>query len=357
MSTHAAVVSVAPRAAIDVIQVPTVKPGDGEVLVQVLWTASTPLDLHQNDGGLLVQHPQVLGDGIAGTVVELGPQVKNLKNGDLVFGFGWREQKEKAHQELATVPAYLLGKIPPNSTPQEAVTLPNNFVTVFHAVTTDLELSLTWPRPLSKPAHAEDPILIWGGSSSVGQYALQILRYYGYTNLLATASKAHHETLKSFGAREVFDYRDADVSNKLLEAAGGNIRFVLDCIGSKYGSITPVSKMVKRGAKVAILLPVIVKDASETEAPEYEMDVEKSANWAEGVIARGVRTHFYLDNELFKNHLQSEIMPTMLAEGIVKPNKYRIIEGKTLRERAQAAIDALRRKEVSGERLVWRVSE
>ncbi|KUJ06283.1 NAD(P)-binding protein [Mollisia scopiformis] len=357
MSTHAAVVTVAPRAKVDVIQVLTVKPVDGEVLVKVQWTASTPLDLHQNDGGLLVKHPQVMGDGIAGTVVELGPKVKNLKVGDQVFGFGWREQKEKAHQELATVPEYLLGKIPPNSTPQEAITLPNNFVTVFHAVSTDLELPLTWPRPSSTPPHADDPILIWGGSSSVGQYALQILRYYGYTNLLATASKAHRETLRSFGAREVFDYRDPEISSKLLAAAGGEIPFVLDCIGSKYGSIAPISKIAKKGAKVAIMLPVIVTDASETSAPEYEMDVTKSVDWAEGVLACGVRTHFYLDNELFKKQLQSEIMPTMLAEGIVKPNKYRIIEGKTLRERAQGAMDALRRKEVSGERLVWRVSE
>jgi hypothetical protein len=43
-------------------------------------------------------------------------------------------------------------------------------------------------------------------------------------------------------------------------------------------------------------------------------------------------------------------MPTLLAEGNVKPNKYRIIEGKTLLERAQGAIDALRRREASGER-------
>jgi len=62
-------------------------------------------------------------------------------------------------------------------------------------------------------------------------------------------------------------------------------------------------------------------------------------------------------NPVFKELLQSEIMPTLLAEGVVKPNKYRIIEGKTLLERAQRAMDALRRKEVSGERLVWRVAE
>lgn len=129
----------------------------------------------------------------------------------------------------------------------------------------------------------------------MGQYALQILRYYCYTNLLATASTTHHESLKSLGAREVFDYRDPDVASKLLEAAGGSIPFVLDCIGSRYGSIIPISKFVKKGAKVAVLLPVIIKDASETEAPEYGMSVDKSADWADGVIARGVRTHFYLN--------------------------------------------------------------
>jgi hypothetical protein len=50
-------------------------------------------------------------------------------------------------------------------------------------------------------------------------------------------------------------------------------------------------------------------------------------------------------------------MVAMLKEKIVEPNAQRIIEGKTMLERAQAAMDALRRKEASGERLVWRVSD
>lgn len=52
-----------------------------------------------------------------------------------------------------------------------------------------------------------------------------------------------------------------------------------------------------------------------------------------------------------------DIVPALLAKGIVKPNRQRIVEGRTLLERAQKALDALRRKEVSGERLVWRVAE
>ena len=84
MATHRAVVTIAPRAPLAVIQVPTVVPSSSEVRVRVEWTASTPLDMHQAEGGLLVQHPQVLGDGIAGPVVEVGPGVTNLKVGDKV---------------------------------------------------------------------------------------------------------------------------------------------------------------------------------------------------------------------------------------------------------------------------------
>jgi hypothetical protein len=50
-------------------------------------------------------------------------------------------------------------------------------------------------------------------------------------------------------------------------------------------------------------------------------------------------------------------MPTMLKEGIVKPQRQRFVEGATMLERAQNAMDMLRRKEASMERLVWRVSE
>lgn len=50
-------------------------------------------------------------------------------------------------------------------------------------------------------------------------------------------------------------------------------------------------------------------------------------------------------------------MPAMLLDGTVKPNKQKIVEGKTLLERAQNAMNMLRRKEASGERLVWRISE
>lgn len=300
MSTHEAVVTVATRAPLQIHQVPTVHPSEGEVRIRVEWTASTPLDLHQADGGLLVKHPQVLGDGIAGTVVEVGPGIKHLRINDKVFGFTWRSQQEKAHQIYATTQENLLGVIPHGITMQEAVTVPNNFVTAYHTIVTDLELTLPWPKPSHyRPQHAEDPILIWGGSSSVGQYALQILKYFGYQNLLATASPRHHDLLRSYGATQVFDYNHPDVCHAILasqtRSAEPAIPLILDCIGSQNGSVRPLARIAQAGAKAAILLPVIVRDATETVIPEYTMDVQGSAQWATGVETVGVRTHFYLD--------------------------------------------------------------
>lgn len=54
MAAHKAVVMVGIKKPLDIADVPTVQPQGDEVRVRVEWTASTPLDLHQNDGGLLV---------------------------------------------------------------------------------------------------------------------------------------------------------------------------------------------------------------------------------------------------------------------------------------------------------------
>ncbi|KZM23960.1 uncharacterized protein EKO05_0009343 [Ascochyta rabiei] len=375
MSTRAAVATVGLKAKLGLIQVPTITPTGEQVRVRVEWTASTPLDLHQNDGGLLVTHPQVLGDGTAGTIVEVGPGAKRLRVGDKVLGSRGGVRRRRVSRSLSRWMSGSLRRLvcgqgfasrvlsmrelSEGFTLPEAVTLPNNFVTVFHALTTDLGVELPWPRPdACSPASAHSPFLVWGGSSSVGQFAIQILQYYGYTNILATASRKQHHKLRRLRAKALFDYSDDGIVSSLLREGGdAGIPLILDCIGSKYGSIVPISQVAKNGAKIAILLPAIVRDSSETEAPEYEMDVQKVADWEKGVDARGVRTHFYAENEFFKHHLQSDIMPTMLKDGIVEPQRQKAVDGATLLERAQKAMDMLRRKEASMERLVWRVSD
>ena len=128
-----------------------------------------------------------------------------------------------------------------------------------------------------------------------------MLSYYEYCNLMATASASYHQLLQSFGASKVFDYKHADVAAQILAFAKSldstrpAISFVLDCTWSKSGTLAPISKIAQKGSKVVVLLPVIVKHASDTVVPEYSMNVQTSADWVEGVIVSCVRTHFYLN--------------------------------------------------------------
>jgi NADPH:quinone reductase-like Zn-dependent oxidoreductase len=185
-------------------------------------------------------------------------------------------------------------KIPEGITPQAACTVPSNFVAVFHAISNDFRLPIPWPRPENfVPEHFEATILVWGAASSVGLYAVQVLKYYGYKNVIATASEKHHDMLKEMGAKAVVDYRSANAVDEILTAASRPVKYVLDCIGSLKGSVEPISKIAKAGSIVAIMLPVILRDASDDVEPLYEMDVEKVADWNEGVEAVGTRTHFY----------------------------------------------------------------
>jgi len=80
---------------IEITDVPTPKAGDGQVLVQVAFNGICGTDLHEYyDGPIFVptephpltgrMAPVVLGHEFAGTVVEVGPGVKNLAEGDRI---------------------------------------------------------------------------------------------------------------------------------------------------------------------------------------------------------------------------------------------------------------------------------
>ncbi|KAK1724449.1 zinc-binding dehydrogenase [Colletotrichum acutatum] len=361
---HPAVAVKAPREPLILIDAPTYLPDAGEVIVQVEWTSSTPYHLHQADGGLLIDmFPRILGDTFAGTVLLVGPGPHHvdLEVGDKVLGYSFRDDKdgkEKAAQTLITVPTFLLGKMPKGLTMQEAVTVPDNIVTVFQAAI-DLGLPLPWPIPEGwTPPEADAPILLWGGSGSVGMYSIEVFRHWGYKNLMVVASRKHHEYLTSLGATACFDYRDKHVVQSIQDHLGPKgVPYVIDCIGHLSGSLGPITHLADRGTKVAVMLPVVIKDPTEIEAPVYQMTEPAEGQWKEGVVVKGVRTHFYLKNKLFKDKMQCEIIPSLLEQKVVRPNPQRIVEGDTLLERAQDAIVLLRNKAVSGERLVWRVSE
>lgn len=319
--THRAIAVTRPRSPLALITRPTTPPSPTEALVRVTWTSSAPIDLHRADGGLGVpsspdtEAPFILGCTFGGTVVALGSDLlsgsdsasSHLRVGDEVFGFVQDgDDRQAGFQEYVAVPAWRVSKLPGGWGMREAVTVPCNLVTAFHTLTADLGLALPWPRPegWAPPDGAGNKVvLVWGAASGVGMYVLQVLRYWGYGNVVAVASAKHHEMLKELGARVCFDYRREEVVEEVLgyvegvEGAGGpRVPYIVDCIGSVEGTLRPLTKIAEAGSKVAVMMPVIRIHAGKGQASELETDITKvlPEDWKKGVEVKATRTFFYM---------------------------------------------------------------
>ena len=84
------------------------------------------------------------------------------------------------------------------------------------------------PTPL-QPTSSPIDLLVWGGSSAVGQYVIQFAHLAGL-RVIATSSPKNFELLKSFGADLVFSYSDPETPEKIKEATGGKLKHAVDCI-------------------------------------------------------------------------------------------------------------------------------
>ncbi|CAF4914497.1 unnamed protein product, partial [Rotaria sp. Silwood1] len=115
--------------------------------------------------------------------------------------------------------------------PELAATVPLASITaalgLFH------EMGLPFP-----PATCSKAILVWGGSTSVGQYAIQLAKAAGCF-VITTASPARHAYLKELGADICFDYKNSNVVSQIKEVASNNLAYAIDCI-SENGSTAQV---------------------------------------------------------------------------------------------------------------------
>ncbi|VDB82637.1 unnamed protein product [Peniophora sp. CBMAI 1063] len=358
-SHHAAIVATRLGGPLQTITVPTPSPGPDEVLVRVLWASPTPFNNWQKDFGLAVaEWPAFLGENSVGTVTALGSDVTSLDVGDVVFGYTHGPPKVQSFQEYIVVPARRLGRVPASLDPRAAATVPGNFITAWWSFTHYLGVGLPYDLPAKeKPARYDEPILIWGGATSVGQYAIQILKQAGYTNVITAASPRHSILLKSYGARIIIDYRAplADVHAALLDAANGQKYMkVLDCVGHDKKTIALYRDVVAAGGTVALLLPVQISDEKGEVVSAQSVDSD-FGDFPEGVKSVGVRTHFYQTDEELYEKLQPEVMPRLFGSGVIKPNAFRVVEGESLQERVDESLRHLREGLVSGEKLVFAV--
>lgn len=243
-------VIVTEKGKVQVKEVEKPQAGKGEIVVKNCAVALNPTDWKHRDA---VSPPgSILGCDFAGVVSQVGEGVSNVKDGDRVAGFvhGGRKPDEGSFAQFVKAQATLVWNVPESVSWEEAAA--SGGIAPLTAVQA-LYLRHKFNEP-SNPTKDDTPVLVWGGTSSVGLYAVQLLKLSGYT-VLATSSEKNFELLKSFGVTSTYDYNDAEVSKKIASDYP-ELSHGFDCI-SENGTTLQIAKAFKNGkGKIVTLLPV-----------------------------------------------------------------------------------------------------
>ncbi|RXW16422.1 hypothetical protein EST38_g9432 [Candolleomyces aberdarensis] len=302
-----------------VASVPVPKPGKDEVLVKVYSSALNPVDWKiQKHGWFVEEYPAVLGTDIAGEVVQLGEGVSEsglVGIGDRVFFQGLYERNEyRGFQQYTLADVHTLAKIPSNVTYDQASSIPVALTAAYVALynATPHGLGFVPPvRPDGKGKYANTPIVILGGSSSVGQYAIQLAKLSGFSPIITTSSLKHEEWLKSQGATHVVDRNSPLTAQEAEKLASQPVLTVFDAISGADTQEQAID-LVAPGGRIAVVLDVV--DAVKAKAEAQNKTT---------VRVLGLKTftpdHVEKLREFWANATK------LLEDGDLKPNKVEVL--------------------------------
>ena len=202
-------------------QLPTPKPGSGQLLVKVAAAGVNRPDVAQRAGSYPPPpgHSPLPGLEIAGEVVEAGADTTRWKAGDkvcaLVNGGGYAEYC--VAEETSALP------VPAGFDMVRAAALPETFFTVWNNVFERGHLA------------AGEWLLVHGGSSGIGTTAIQLAKAFG-ARVIATAGSADKcQACLDLGADKAINYKTEDFVAAAKAATGGKgVDVILDMVGGEY---------------------------------------------------------------------------------------------------------------------------
>lgn len=193
--------------ALELIDVPEVHAGPGEVRIKTLAATVNPTDIMTRNGTRAEQQkidppPYVPGMDIAGTVDEVGEGVTGIKAGDAVMGMVVTKASHGGYREQIVLNAKSVIVMPTGTSHVEAATLPMNGLTARRS----LDLLALSPGQV---------VAVTGAAGAYGGYVIQIAKADGLT-VIADASEEDEALIKSLGA-DVVVRRGDDVATRIRE--------------------------------------------------------------------------------------------------------------------------------------------
>lgn len=171
--------------------------------------------------GLFKPKYQVLGNEFAGTIEQIGTDVKSFKLGDKVFGYN--DKTCGGHGEYLTLAE------------NDAITVsPHNLnFDEAAALTEGSHYALNNIRA-SKIKSGENA-LVYGATGAIGSAAVQLLKHFG-VNVTAVCNTKNVDLIRSLGSDVVIDYQTQDFTKTETK-----FNFIFDAVGkSSFGQCKPL---------------------------------------------------------------------------------------------------------------------
>ncbi|MFI7591109.1 NAD(P)H-quinone oxidoreductase [Micromonospora sp. NPDC049359] len=275
-------------------EVPDPEPGPGEVIVRVRASGVNRADLLQRQGHYPPPPgaPAYLGLECSGVIDAVGPEVTGWAVGQevcaLLAGGGYAER--------VAVPAGQLLPVPAGVDLVDAAALPEVACTVWSNVVGVGRLT------------AGDTLLVHGGGSGIGTFAIQFGAALGAT-VLATARTTKHARLRELGAAHTIDYRDRDFVEEVREATDGHgADVILDILGASY-----LGRNVEALATGGRLVVIGMQGGRKA-----ELDLGALLTKRASVSATALRSRPLAEKAAIVRGVRDEVWP-LVAAGAVRP--------------------------------------
>lgn len=246
--------------------------------------------------------------------------------------------------EYVVQEASLVFRYPSTMSPESVATVP------LASITAALGLFHKMGLPLP-PATCRTPVLVWGGSTSVGQYAIQLAKAAGCF-VITTASPIRHAYLKELGADVCFDYKDPNVVSQIKKATHGTLAYAIDCISEKGSTQQVCATLTGTNPQVATVLP-----GASNEVPSHvtERSILMYTIFGRKMHVFGQDFEAIPQDKAFAEKFYLLLTDVLLPQGLVKPNKVTKIPGGF--NGVEEGFKRMMENKVAAEKFVYTIAE
>jgi len=228
---------------LDLIEVPTPEPKEGEVLVRAaaIGVGMPDVMIRRGTYNWMPPLPATPGTEMSGVIAKIGPGVTRLRVGQrVVVSARDRSQRGGCYAEYNATPESSAYALPDGANMEEAAALAN-YQVAYH---------LLYDCIAMKPGQS---VLIQGAAGGTGSALVDLARHAGLSVIGTCAGAEKVAFVKSLGVEHVIDRKGADIGASVMAATEGKgVDYIMDFAGGpdfvkNFAMLAPYGTLVSYG--------------------------------------------------------------------------------------------------------------